>query len=285
MAEDDIILSELSDEELVQQMHDDLYDGLKEEIEEGTNILLERGWAPYDILTQALVEGMRIVGVDFRDGILFVPEVLLSANAMKAGMTILRPLLIATGAPRLLGSETLTAQFFLPAGPKPAMGWPVAIFGHGFTDSMYGAPWTVASVLASQGIATVSINVVGHGGGALGTLNALPTVGAPVQIPAGGRGIDQDGNGSIDSTEGVNAAAPQTIVSSRDVAAILTRAASIPDDVAANWVGQAHRMLRAEHVPLLDAAARIDLRLLRSRLRRPCTKCYSAKRYSASNDR
>ena len=87
MSDDEIILADLSDEELVQQMHDDLYDGLKEEIEEGTNILLERGWAPYDVLTQALVEGMRIVGVDFRDGILFVPEVLLSANAMKAGIS------------------------------------------------------------------------------------------------------------------------------------------------------------------------------------------------------
>src|SRR5918993_1339579 len=100
MSDDEIILSELSDDELVQQMHDDLYDGLKEEIEEGTNILLERGWAPYKVLTEALVEGMRIVGEDFRDGILFVPEVLLSANAMKAGMAILRPLLAATGAPK-----------------------------------------------------------------------------------------------------------------------------------------------------------------------------------------
>ncbi len=99
--EDDIVLSELNDEDLVAQMHDDLYDGLKEEIEEATNILLERGWAPYDILTKALVEGMRIVGIDFRDGILFVPEVLLSANAMKAGMAILRPLLAETGAPKL----------------------------------------------------------------------------------------------------------------------------------------------------------------------------------------
>lgn len=101
MADDEIILAELSDEELVQQMHDDLYDGMKDEIEEATNILLARGWTPYDVLTQALVEGMRIVGIDFRDGILFVPEVLLSANAMKAGMNILRPLLIATGAPKL----------------------------------------------------------------------------------------------------------------------------------------------------------------------------------------
>ncbi|WP_424943003.1 corrinoid protein [Aliiroseovarius crassostreae] len=99
--EEDIILSELNDEELVQQMHDDLYDGLKEEIEEGVNILLERGWEPYNVLTEALVGGMTIVGVDFRDGILFVPEVLLAANAMKAGMAILKPLLAATGAPRM----------------------------------------------------------------------------------------------------------------------------------------------------------------------------------------
>ena len=99
--EDDIILSELNDEELTLQMHDDLYDGLKEEIEEGTNILLERGWAPYRVLTEALVGGMKIVGDDFRDGILFVPEVLLAANAMKAGMAILKPLLAETGAPRM----------------------------------------------------------------------------------------------------------------------------------------------------------------------------------------
>lgn len=99
--EDDIILSELNDEELVEQMFDDLYDGLKEEIEEGVNILLERGWQPYDILTKALVGGMTIVGNDFRDGILFVPEVLLAANAMKGGMAILKPLLIETDAPRM----------------------------------------------------------------------------------------------------------------------------------------------------------------------------------------
>ncbi|MGB3243650.1 MAG: B12-binding domain-containing protein [Sulfitobacter sp.] len=99
--EDEIILSELDDEELVQQMFDDLYDGLKEEIEEGVNILLERKWAPYDVLTKALVGGMTIVGHDFRDGILFVPEVLLAANAMKGGMFILKPLLAETGAPRV----------------------------------------------------------------------------------------------------------------------------------------------------------------------------------------
>ncbi|MGI9393793.1 MAG: corrinoid protein [Boseongicola sp.] len=99
--EDDIILSELDDEELTLQMHDDLYDGLKEEIEEGVNILLGRGWEPYRVLTEALVGGMTIVGNDFRDGILFVPEVLLAANAMKGGMFILKPLLAETGAPRM----------------------------------------------------------------------------------------------------------------------------------------------------------------------------------------
>ena len=102
MADDDeIILADLSDDELVLQMFDDLYDGLREEIEDGVNILIGRGWTPYDVLTKALVSGMTIVGADFRDGILFVPEVLLAANAMKGGMAILKPLLIETGAPRV----------------------------------------------------------------------------------------------------------------------------------------------------------------------------------------
>ena len=99
--EDDIVLADLNDDELVLQMGDDLYDGLKEEVEEGTNILLQRGWEPYDVLTKSLVAGMTIVGIDFRDGILFVPEVLLAANAMKGGMAILKPLLAETGAPQV----------------------------------------------------------------------------------------------------------------------------------------------------------------------------------------
>jgi methylmalonyl-CoA mutase cobalamin-binding domain/chain len=98
MSEEELDLSALSDDDLVPQMHDDLYDGLADEIAEGTNLLLERGWSPSDVLNDALVEGMRIVGIDFRDGILFVPEVLLAANAMKSGMEILRPLLAETGA-------------------------------------------------------------------------------------------------------------------------------------------------------------------------------------------
>ena len=100
MAEgDDLDLNSLNDAELVEQMHDDLYDGLRNEIVEGTKILLERGWSAEKVLNEALVEGMRIVGIDFRDGILFVPEVLLAANAMKGGMEILRPILAKSDVP------------------------------------------------------------------------------------------------------------------------------------------------------------------------------------------
>jgi len=101
MSDEEIDLKTLPDEDLVKQMHDDLYDGLALEIAEGTAILLERGWPADKVLNEALVEGMRIVGIDFRDGILFVPEVLLAANAMKAGMELLRPLLAETGAQRV----------------------------------------------------------------------------------------------------------------------------------------------------------------------------------------
>ena len=97
--EDEIVLSELPDDELVQQMFDDLYDGMRDEVVEGVNILLGRDWSPYRVLTEALVGGMKVVGDDFRDGILFVPEVLLAANAMKGGMAVLKPLLAETGAP------------------------------------------------------------------------------------------------------------------------------------------------------------------------------------------
>src|SRR5919108_951268 len=102
MAEEgELDLSTLADSDLVKQMHDDLYDGLPDEIVKGTNLLLERGWSAEKVLNDALVEGMRIVGIDFRDGILFVPEVLLAANAMKSGMAILRPLLAETGVQRV----------------------------------------------------------------------------------------------------------------------------------------------------------------------------------------
>ena len=139
-----------------------------------------------------------------------------SPNYQTAGQYIPATPTGRNGSPQVQGSNELVFQLFVPAGAKPAGGWPVAIFGHGFTDSMYGAPWTVGSVFASQGIATIAINVVGHGGGALGILNVLRTDGLPVTLSAGGRGFDQDGNGVIDSTEGVNAAPPRTVIGSRD---------------------------------------------------------------------
>ena len=114
------------------------------------------------------------------------------------------------------GTNRLYFNLFLPAGTAPAGGWPVAIYGHGFGDNKNSSPFIVASSLARRGVATISINVVGHGGGALGTLIVNRTAGSPVVLPGGGRGIDQDGNTAIDSTEGVNAIPPYTIVSSRD---------------------------------------------------------------------
>jgi methylmalonyl-CoA mutase cobalamin-binding domain/chain len=95
---EDLDLNTLGDDELVDQIQEDLYNGLRDEVAEGTKILLKREWSATKILEEALVAGMKVVGVDFRDGILFVPEVLLAANAMKGGMAILRPLLVETGA-------------------------------------------------------------------------------------------------------------------------------------------------------------------------------------------
>ena len=103
----------------------------------------------------------------------------------------------------------------MPSTPKPHGGWPVAIFGHGFGDNKNDSPLLVAAVMAANGIATISINAVGHGFGRLGTLTVNRTTGAPVTFSAGGRGIDQDGSGTIDSTEGLSAFPPTSIVSGR----------------------------------------------------------------------
>jgi hypothetical protein len=121
-----------------------------------------------------------------------------------------------TGTPVPQGTNRVYFNLFLPNGPTPAGGWPVAIFGHGFTDNKNNSPFVVASSMAGAGIATIAVNVVGHGGGALGTLTVNRAVDAPVTFSAGGRGINQNGDGLIDSTEGVNAAPPFTLVSNRD---------------------------------------------------------------------
>jgi Bacterial Ig-like domain len=120
------------------------------------------------------------------------------------------------GQPVVQSMNDIYFDLFVPAGPKPAGGWPIAIFGHGFGDSKDGAAFVLAASLAHQGVATIGINVVGHGRGPLGTLTISTTSGSPVVVPIGGRGIDQDGNGTIDSTEGSSAAAPRSLIGSTD---------------------------------------------------------------------
>ena len=127
------------------------------------------------------------------------------------------PAATRSGVPVPQRMETVYFNLVLPAGPRPAAGWPVAIFGHGFGDNRNNSPFTVAASMAARGIATIAINVVGHGGGPLGTITVNRGGGAPsVTLPAGGRGIDQNGDGRIDSTEGSSAAAPRSLIGSAD---------------------------------------------------------------------
>ncbi|HYL10951.1 MAG TPA: hypothetical protein VEU31_09455 [Candidatus Acidoferrales bacterium] len=119
------------------------------------------------------------------------------------------------GVPAVQSTEEIFFNLFLPSGPRPANGWPVAIFGHGFGDNKNNSPLAVASVLAHNGIATIAINAVGHGFGAAGTLTVMRLLG-PVVLSAGGRGVDQNGDGIIDSTEGLFATGAETDLASRD---------------------------------------------------------------------
>jgi hypothetical protein len=122
-----------------------------------------------------------------------------------------------TGVPAVQSVNQLEFTLFMPKGEAPKGGFPVAIFGHGFTDSKDGAPWAVAGTLAANGIATIAINVVGHGGGPLGTYTVTPSTGAtPVTLPSGGRAVDQNGDGTFDSTEGVSAFGANALLGNRD---------------------------------------------------------------------
>ncbi|MFL6719432.1 MAG: Ig-like domain-containing protein [Burkholderiaceae bacterium] len=178
----------------------------------GTSIILNRqdGLSTFKPSALPMVALQRVPGAvgQVAYGTFSSPSYLNAAKFIPATPT-------RTGQPAVQGSEKLVFQLFLPSSPKPAGGYPVAIFGHGFTDSMYGAPWTVASTFADKGIATLAIQVVGHGGGSQGTLTVTSGA-ATVTVPAGGRGYDQNGDTVIESTEGVNAAAPYTVLGSRD---------------------------------------------------------------------
>jgi len=121
-----------------------------------------------------------------------------------------------SGTPAIQGVNEIYFNLLLPAGPKPAGGWPVAIYGHGAgTNKNYNA-FIVAATLANQGIATIAINGVGNGGGSLSTLTVNQTGGGAVTFSAGGRGIDQDGDGFIFAGEGRAAAFPRSIIGDRD---------------------------------------------------------------------
>lgn len=137
-----------------------------------------------------------------------------SPNYLTPGASI-PPVATRTGTPVAHGTNTIYFSLFTPATPRPANGWPVAIVGHGFGDSREGLPLTVAGSLARQGIATLAINVVGHGGGALGTIT-VTTPAQTVTFPSGGRGVDQNGDGMIDGTEGVTAVRPNSLGGSTD---------------------------------------------------------------------
>jgi hypothetical protein len=128
---------------------------------------------------------------------------------------IIPPIGTRTGVAVPQGTNDIYFNLVLPAGPTPPGGWPVAIFGHGFTDNKNNSPFAVAATMANHGIATIAINVVGHGFGAAGTLTVTAN-NTSVTFSAGGRGIDQNGDTLIGSTEGSSAAPPNDIVSSRD---------------------------------------------------------------------
>ncbi|MFG1710937.1 alpha/beta hydrolase family protein [Nonomuraea sp. M3C6] len=121
-----------------------------------------------------------------------------------------------TGTPTVQSTNTVYFNLVIPSGPRPAGGWPVAIFGHGFGDSKNNSPYLAAPALAHAGIAMIAINVAGHGLGPGGTLTVSRADGVPVTFSAGGRAVDQDGNGAFDSTEGVNASPPDTLIFNRD---------------------------------------------------------------------
>jgi len=119
------------------------------------------------------------------------------------------------GAPVQQGTNEVHFNIVLPAGLKPAAGYPVAIFGHGFTDHKLGAFLVVAASMAQRGIATIGINVVGHGFGPGSTVTVLSPSGN-VTVPGGGRAVDQNGDGVFGATEGSAAAAPRVLVGSSD---------------------------------------------------------------------
>ena len=120
-----------------------------------------------------------------------------------------------TGVPAVQSGGDIYFNLFIPAGTRPVNGWPVAIFVHGFGNNKNSSPFAVASTLAHNGIATLSINSVGHGFGPAGTLTVIQSTGSVV-LSAGGRGVDLNASGTIDSFEGLIATGAQIDIAARD---------------------------------------------------------------------
>ena len=87
----------VKDDMLMQEMAFNLIYGNNEKVDELTKVALDQGYSANDVLDDGLISGMAIVGIKFRDNIIFVPEVLIAARAMKAGMVHIEPILSASG--------------------------------------------------------------------------------------------------------------------------------------------------------------------------------------------
>ena len=109
-----------------------------------------------------------------------------------------------SGPPLFVPDTTIRVYFnaILPSAPKPSSGYPVVIFGHGFGDSRFGGPTAVSPVMARAGVAVIAINAVGHGFGPLSSVSFVGKNGAATTVTSGGRSIDLNGDGLIDSNEG-----------------------------------------------------------------------------------
>jgi hypothetical protein len=121
-----------------------------------------------------------------------------------------------SGTPQVQSAAEVYFNVYLPSGPKPSGGWPVAIVGHGSGSNKNNAGGNLAAVLADHGIASISINEMGHGFGSLGSLTVNQSGIAPVTFPDGGRGLDQNHDGIIESREGDEAASPRNLPLNRD---------------------------------------------------------------------
>ena len=99
-------------------------------------------------------------------------------------------------------SSEIAFTVYLPDSTRPAGGFPVAIFGHGLGDSRLGGPTAVAATLAQAGFATIAISAVGHGYGPESAYILVDKAGNRVVAPGPGRGVDLNGDGAIDATEG-----------------------------------------------------------------------------------